>query len=74
MRYIGTIAANKLYYHKSDTDHDVYDANLKGGALLHRFKNAGGYLYSAIYIGNYEAKSIVREREQVMIEDYQRYY
>lgn len=50
MRYIGTIAANKLYYHKSDTDHDVYDANLKGGALLHRFKNAGGVpLFSYLY-------------------------
>lgn len=53
-----------------ETPHDVYDANLKGGATLHRFINPGGVPYSAIYIGNDEVWSHTRENEKRMIKDW----
>lgn len=48
--------------------HDVFDAGLKGGAKLHRFKNSSGVEYSAIYIGNVEQAYHYRSKEEGMIE------
>jgi len=47
--------------------HDIFDAGLKGGAKLHRFKNHGGVDYSAIYIGDDEWANHERSREGDMI-------
>lgn len=60
---------NKLenYYCVGDSMHDVYDAGLAKNAKLHRFKNSGGLLYSAIYLGNFEAFSCERSEEAKMI-------
>ena len=50
-----------------DSVHNVIDAGLNGNAYLHRFNNKVGCAYSAIYCGNYEVWSQVRERERAMI-------
>lgn len=47
--------------------HEIFDAGLKGGARLHRFKNRAGVDYSAIYIGENEYASHERSRESDMI-------
>ena len=60
---------NKLenYYCVGDSMHDVYDAGLAKNAKLHRFKNSGGLLYSAIYLDDFEAFSCERSEEAKMI-------
>ena len=60
---------NKLenYYCVGDSEHDVYDAGLANNAKLHRFKNSEGLLYSAIYLGDFEAFSCERSEEAKMI-------
>ena len=60
---------NKLenYYCVGDSEHDVYEAGLAKNAKLHRFKNYGGILYSAIYLGKFEAFSCERSEEAKMI-------
>lgn len=50
-----------------DSDHILCDAELRKGAVLHRFKNPAGVLYSAIYIGTHEIYSCERAHEQQMI-------
>ena len=50
-----------------DHEHIIIDAGLEGNALLHRFVNAGGCEYSAIYYAKREIWSQVRERERFMI-------
>ena len=52
---------------KQDDDHILCDAELRKGAVLHRFKNPAGVLYSAIYIGTHEIYSCERAHEQQMI-------
>lgn len=52
---------------KSDFEHILCDASLRKGAVLHRFKNPEGVLYSAIYIGSHEIYSCERAHEQQMI-------
>ena len=52
---------------KSDFEHILCDASLRKGAVLHRFKNPEGVLYSAIYIGSHEIYSCERANEQQMI-------
>ena len=37
-----------------DEYHEVYDAGLKDGALLHRYKTCTGNEYSAIYLNGVE--------------------
>ena len=51
-----------------DSEHRIFEVTLRKGARLHRFINAGGVPYSAIYIGHYERFSCVREHEQQMID------
>ena len=52
-----------------DTRHEIAsDVKLKGGATLHRFKNAGDVSYSAIYVDGLEEASSVREHEKAMVE------
>ncbi len=50
------------------TPHQIYDANLRKGATLHRFLNKAGVPYSAIYIGSRELMSCERNREQGMVD------
>lgn len=52
---------------KQDSDHILCDASLRKGAVLHRFKNPEGVLYSAIYIESHEIYSCERAHEQQMI-------
>ena len=53
--------------HPNDSPHKRYDANLKKGALLHRFINPGNAPYSGIYIGSREIYSCERVYEADMI-------
>lgn len=53
-----------------DGEHTIIEAGLKGEALLHRFKNAAGCDYSAIYYAKREIWSQVRERESLMIKEW----
>lgn len=48
----------------------VEEVKLNGGGVLHRFHNASGIAYSAIYIGDFEVYSNVREREDFMIQQF----
>ena len=53
-----------------DSPHEVYTDDLlkRYGAELHRFTNAAGVEYSAIYRNGIEEMSDPREREQEMID------
>jgi len=51
-----------------DGDHRIYDADLKHEGVLHRFENAAGVPYSAIYRGGREWFSCERDREKGMID------
>lgn len=78
LTYVETIPASclRLPYPKNlDSDHEVYHTSprLKGGATLHRFRNAAGVEYSAIYIGRAEQKSAERAHEYVIIIDWYLY-
>lgn len=78
LTYLETIPASCLHlpYPKNlDSDHEVYHTSprLKGGATLHRFRNAAGVEYSAIYVGRVEQKSAQREREFIIIIDWYLY-
>ncbi len=50
-----------------DGEHTIVDAGLKGNAILHRFVNAAGCPYSAIYYAKREIWSQIRDRERFMI-------
>ena len=50
-----------------DSDHTVYDIDLRNGGKLHRFTNQVGTAYSAIYVGSREIFSCPREDEKKMI-------
>lgn len=52
----------------SDSPHQVYDANLRSSARLHRFINFGEILYSSICIGSKEIWSCERKYEKQMID------
>ena len=51
-----------------DSEHTIYDADLRKGAKLHRFLNPEGESYSAIYIGSTELLSCSRDHEQDMVD------
>lgn len=68
---IGMIDPSKTRHPSDSTAHEIFDAKLKGDALLHRFSNRTGVPYSALYVGGFEAKAVARERELFMIVDYQ---
>lgn len=53
-----------------DGEHTIIDAGLEGNALLHRFVNARGCPYSAIYYAKREIWSQVRDRERFMLRDW----
>lgn len=53
-----------------DKPHVVLDASLKNGARLHRFVNAAGDKWSAIFIGNEEIWWDYRDQEPRMIRDW----
>lgn len=74
LTYVGTIPASCLP-HPLDSDHEVYHTSpwLKGGATLHRFRNAAGVEYSAIYVGRAEQKSAERAHEYIIIIDWYLY-
>lgn len=67
---IGELPAEQTMY-PDDTTHEIFNANLKNGAFLHRFRNKAGVPYSAIYLKGYEVKNTPRELEQRMICSYQ---
>lgn len=48
-------------------DHIIYDADLRKEAKLHRFDNAAGCAYSAIYVCGREVYSCERDHEPQMI-------
>lgn len=50
-----------------DSDHTVYDIDLRNGGKLHRFTNQVGTAYSAIYVGSREIFSCPRKDEKKMI-------
>ncbi|WFF71815.1 helix-turn-helix transcriptional regulator [Proteiniclasticum sp. QWL-01] len=52
----------------SDSQHQVYYANLRRSAHLHRFINSGGIFYSSICIGSKEIWSCERKHEKLMID------
>jgi len=54
-------------HNRSDSKHKIFDSKLRLGAKLHRFTNASGETYSAIYVGNYEYFSCPRKDEKDMI-------
>ena len=51
----------------NDSEHEVLDAGLRKGAKLHRFTNAAGVEYSAVYLGRMEALSCERDYERDMV-------
>lgn len=52
-----------------DSAHEIVDdVQLLGGYTLHRFTNSVGNSYSAIYNGVFEVFSAPRERENELIE------
>ena len=54
-----------------DTKHQiVYEIKLFGNGILHRFNNAGGCPYSAIYVDNFEVWSCERKGETRMIHEW----
>lgn len=57
-----------------DTPHEVFTDDLlkRYGAEIHRFTNAAGVPYSAIYRNGFEEMSDPREREGEMIEAFRR--
>lgn len=62
---------NDVYPEKdkqSDSPHLRYDANLRNGALLHRFDNPRGVPYSSICIGSKEIWSCERDHEKRMVD------
>lgn len=57
-----------------DSPHEIMDVDLhNGAATLHRFKNAAGVPYSAIYEIR-EITSAPREEEAELIRDYLKFY
>lgn len=54
-----------------DNEHEIVEeVKLSGNAKLHRFINACGTEYSAIYENDYEIFSCERSREDAMIQCY----
>lgn len=53
-----------------DSPHQVYDANLRNSARLHRFINSGGISYSSICFGSKEIWSCERKHEKRMVDDW----
>lgn len=51
-----------------DSIHEVFEAGLRGGAELHRFRNSGGERYSAVYVRGEEIWSCERGSEGDMLE------
>lgn len=58
---------------RGETPHDVYDAELKGHAELHRYDNAAGYPMSSVYALGREILSCDREDEWKMLESWNEY-
>ena len=59
-------------YDMGDSEHEIIDVGLPNGARLHRFNNAGGIPYSAIYEEDFEVYSTERNYERRMIESYKK--
>ena len=56
------------YGRDGDTEHEVVTGvELKGGARLHRFVNAGGVPYSAIYLHGVECWNNPRDDEKRLV-------
>lgn len=54
-----------------DSQHEIINGvKLRNDGVLHRFINAGGVQYSAIYIDDFEVWSCEREHESQMIDDW----
>lgn len=70
MNYIG----KKPGWMPGDSEHEVFTDDLlrRYGAELHRFTNAAGVPYSAIYRNGIEEMSDPRERESGMIDAFRR--
>lgn len=70
MNYIG----KKPGTMPGDSEHDVYTNDLlkRYGAELHRFTNAAGVPYSAIYRNGVEEMSDPQEHESSMIDAFRR--
>lgn len=70
MNYIGKVPGTM----PGDSEHDVYTDDLlkRYGAELHRFTNAAGVAYSAIFRNGIEEMSDPRERESDMIDVFRR--
>ena len=69
------IRTDSLAAHRwHDTPHEVFTDDLlkRYGAEIHRFTNAAGVAYSAIYRGGFEEMSDPREREGEMIDAFRR--
>lgn len=65
------IRTDALAAHRwNDTAHEVFTDDLlkRYGAEIHRFTNAAGVPYSAIYRNGFEEMSDPREHEQEMID------
>ena len=58
----------------NDSVHEIVDADLAKGALLHRFENSSGDKCSAIYVRKYEVWWHYREHEARMIKDWNEEY
>ena len=54
----------------NESNHVVYDADLKASAKLHRFLNPAGCAYSAIYVDGEEIWSCERDYEAQMISNW----
>lgn len=69
LHYVEEKARDMLdnHFFVGDSEHDVFDVGLAKNAKLHRFKNSGGLLYSAIYLDDFEAFSCERSEEAKMI-------
>ena len=61
------LACNNNRKNLKDSDHKIFDFKLRRDARLHRFENAAGNPYSAIYVGNCEYFSCSRKDEKNMI-------
>lgn len=70
---IGELNASKTAC-PTDSKHEIYNAHLHAGAVLHRFQNCAGVRYSAVYKDDIEIINNPREREYAMIARYQEAY
>ena len=67
----GEVSMNAIWPKRTgDSVHTVYEIKEARKGVLHRFTNGGGDIMSAIYVANEEIKSVYRERERNLLEDW----